>query len=135
MRIALLHSRIRVEEKLLADELSRRGIDHDVIDVRQCVFDIHDPAPWRRFDAVIERCISETQALAVVRVLEAFSVPCVNPSEVIEACGNKLTTSLRLARAGVPTPRVLAAVDDSSALNAVERMGYRRDRGAACSRG
>ncbi len=124
MRIALLHSRIRVEEKLLADELSRRGIVHEVIDVRQCVFDIHDPAPWRRFDAVIERCISETQALAVVRVLEAFDVPCVNPSDVIETCGNKLTTSLRLARAGVPTPRVLAAVDDASALSAVEQMGY-----------
>lgn len=73
---------------------------------------------------MIERCISETQALAVVRVLEAFDVPCVNPSDVIEACGNKLTTSLRLARAGVPTPRVLAAVDDASALSAVEQMGY-----------
>lgn len=124
MRIALLHSRIRVEEKLLADELARRAIDHEVIDIRQCVFDIHDPSPWRRFDAVLERCISHTQALAAARILESFGVPCINPSAVIEACGDKLATSLRLARAGVPTPRVLAALDEASALEAVQRMGY-----------
>lgn len=124
MRIALLHSRIRVEEKLLADELARRAVDHEVIDARSCIFDIHDPAPWRRFDCVLERCIGQTQALAAVRIFEAFGIPCVNPGAVIEACGDKLTTSLRLARAGVPTPRVLAAVDEAAAVEAVERMGY-----------
>src|SRR6185295_15546396 len=64
MRIALLHSRIRVEERLLAEALESRAIDHELIDVRELVFDIHDPSPWRRFDAVLERCISQTQALA-----------------------------------------------------------------------
>ncbi|HVZ93195.1 MAG TPA: lysine biosynthesis protein LysX [Phycisphaerales bacterium] len=124
MRIALLHSRIRVEERLLIEELERRGIDHEVIDVRAVTFDIHDPSPWRRFDAVFERCISQTQAVTAVRLLESFGVPCVNPSAVIDVCGDKLTTSLRLASAGVPTPRVRVALDEASALEAVESMGY-----------
>ena len=57
MKIAMLVSRIRVEEKLLIEELERQGIEHEVIDVRTQVFDIHDASPWHRFDAVLERCI------------------------------------------------------------------------------
>lgn len=124
MRVALLHSRIRVEERLLADELASRRIDHELIDLRQCVFDIHDPGPWEKFDAALERSISQTQGVAAVRVLESFGVACVNTGAVIDVCGDKLATSLALARAGVPTPRVLAALEAESALDAVERMGY-----------
>jgi [lysine-biosynthesis-protein LysW]--L-2-aminoadipate ligase len=124
MRLALLYSRIRVEERLLIDELARRAVEHELIDVRTAVFDIHDPAPWRRFDVVVERCISQTQAVTAVKVLEAFGIPCVNPSRVIETCGDKLTTSLELARRGIPTPRVLVALEPESALEAIEKMGY-----------
>ncbi len=124
MRIALLHSRIRVEERLLADALTARGIDFDIIDVREEVFDIFDAGKWAGYDAAIDRCISQTQSLAVARILERFGVRVVNASGVIEACGDKLTTSLLLARAGVPTPRVRVAVDEPSALRAVEEMGY-----------
>jgi [lysine-biosynthesis-protein LysW]---L-2-aminoadipate ligase len=124
MRLALLYSRIRVEERLLIEELARRGVEHELIDVRTLVFDIHDPAPWRRFDVVLERCISQTQAVTAVKVLESFGIPCVNPSRVIETCGDKLVTSLELARRGIPTPRVLVAVEPEAALQAIEQMGY-----------
>jgi [lysine-biosynthesis-protein LysW]--L-2-aminoadipate ligase len=122
--LAILHSRIRVEERLLADELASRGVALELIDVREHVFDIHDPSPWTRFDAVLDRCISQTHALAVVRVLESFAVPCLNTAAVIDACSDKLTTSLALARAGVPTPRVRVAFEAEPALRAVEQNGY-----------
>lgn len=124
MRIALLHSRIRVEERLLLDELASLGIDHELIDVRELVFDIHDPSRWTSFDAVIDRCIGQTQALAAVRVFERFGVRSVNPASVIEACGDKLTTSLLMARHDIPTPRTCIALDEASALAAVEHIGY-----------
>lgn len=124
MRIGVLVSRIRVEEKLLLERLASRGVDHEIVDVREAVFDIHDPAPWRRFDAVLERCISQTEAVTAVRVLESYGIPCVNRSDVIETCGDKLTTSLRLASGGVPTPRTLVATDAESALRAIEQIGY-----------
>ncbi|HYE61154.1 MAG TPA: lysine biosynthesis protein LysX [Phycisphaerales bacterium] len=124
MNIAFLYSRIRVEERLLIDELTRRGIPHELIDVRTAIFDIHDTAAWQRFDVVFERCISQTQATTVIRCFERMGIPCVNPSAVIEACGDKLVTSLALARAGIPTPRVKVAVEPESALEAIEQMGY-----------
>ncbi|MCC6427722.1 MAG: lysine biosynthesis protein LysX [Phycisphaerales bacterium] len=124
MRIGLLASRIRVEERLLLDRLAARNIENELIDVREAIFDIHDPAPWRRFDAVLERCISQTEALAAIRAFEAFGIPCINPSAVIETCGDKLTTSLKLAAARVPTPRTRIATDPESAMRAIEQIGY-----------
>ncbi len=124
MKIALLHSRIRVEERLLLDELASLGIGHEVIDARELVLDIHDPGRLASFDAVIDRCIGQTHALAGVRAFERFGVRCVNPASVIESCGDKLTTSLLLARHAIPTPRTCVAFDQASALAAVERIGY-----------
>lgn len=124
MRVALLYSRIRVEERLLLEDLARRGIEHEAVDVRTAVWDLNEPGAWSRFDVALERCVSQTQALTAVRMLESFGIPCVNPARVIETCGDKLTTSVELARAGVPTPRVRVAVEPESALAAIEEMGY-----------
>jgi [lysine-biosynthesis-protein LysW]--L-2-aminoadipate ligase len=124
MRIALLHSRVRVEERLLAEAFEARGVPYELIDVRDVVFDLDDPGPWRRFDAALVRCVSQSAALAAARVLEGFGVPVVNPSRVIETCGDKLATSVALAVAGVPGPRTRAAVDERAALAAVEANGY-----------
>ncbi|MFO0832742.1 MAG: lysine biosynthesis protein LysX [Phycisphaerales bacterium] len=124
MRIALLHSRIRVEERLLAEAFVARGVEPEVIDVRESVFDLHEPSRWTAYDAVLDRCLGQVGALAVVRVLEGWGVPVVNSSRVIGTCGDKLATSVALVRAGVPTPRTRVAVDERSALRAVEETGY-----------
>ena len=124
MRIGFLFSRIRVEEKLLIESFQQRGVAVDMLDVREMVFDIHQPEQYNQYDVVMERCISQTQAITVVRVLEAFGVPCINSSRVIDTCGDKLVTSLRLASGGIPTPRVKVAVEPDSALRAIEGMGY-----------
>lgn len=127
MRIALLYSRVRVEERLLAEALAARNVEHELIDVRRLVFDLHagaKPAEWERFDAALERCIGHTEAVTAARFFESRAIPCVNTSHVIECCGDKLATSLALARDGVPTPRVKVALDAESALRAVEEMGY-----------
>lgn len=124
MRVAVLYSRIRVEERLLVEELQRRCVDHELIDVRESVWDIDEANGLDRFDVVLERCISQTQAITAVRIFERFGIPCVNPSRIIDTCGDKLVTSLALSRAGVPGPRVRVAVEGPSALRAVEEMGY-----------
>ncbi len=124
MRIGVLVSRVRVEERLLIEELERRGVAFEVVDVRECVWELSALSEWRRFDAVLERCISQTQAVSATRVIEASGVPCVNPSRVIEVCGDKLSTSVALVRSGVPTPVTRVALEQESALRAVEANGY-----------
>lgn len=126
MRIALLQSRIRVEERMLIDAFTARGVPHVLVDVRHAAWSVHQVPnePWAAFDAVLERCISQTQAVTAVRMYEARGVTCVNSSRVIETCGDKLKTSLALAAAGVPSPRVMVAVEPEAALRAIEELGY-----------
>jgi [lysine-biosynthesis-protein LysW]--L-2-aminoadipate ligase len=123
MRVGILYSRIRVEEKLILQALDERGVTYDVIDVRQIAFNLHENG-WAKYDVILERCVSHSRAMAALRILDAWRVPTVNAYQVGEICGDKLNTSLALIRAGVPTPGVEIAFTPESALDAIERMGY-----------
>ena len=41
MKVGILYSRIRVEEKLLVKAMEARGLEYELIDVRKLVFDLH----------------------------------------------------------------------------------------------
>jgi [lysine-biosynthesis-protein LysW]--L-2-aminoadipate ligase len=124
MKIGVLHSRIRVEEKLLLEEMERRGIQCQTIDVRELILGPDSCDDWSSLDLVVDRCIGEAQAEACLAVLESIGVRCVNSFAVRQTCGNKLLTSLALHRAGVAQIPFWTAVSVESALRAVEKAGY-----------
>ena len=102
----------------------KRGIDYERLDDRAIKFDLEDPAPWKSFDAVLERSISYNSGLYALRILNSFGVKTVNTAAVAEVCGDKLTTSALLARAGIPQPHNMAAFTPEAALEAIESFGY-----------
>ena len=122
-RIAVLLSRVRVEEKLLLQTFEARGLSPDVYDDREIVFDLHKNG-WGSYDVVLDRCVTQTRALAALRVLNDWGVPSVNRADVVQICGDKLATTSALIRAGVPVPRVKVAFTPESALEAIESIGY-----------
>lgn len=124
LKVGVLYSRVRVEEKWIFGTMEKRGIDYDRLDDRLIHFDLDNPDPWKQYDAVLERSISYTSGLYALRVLNAWGIPTVNTAAVAEACGDKLTTSALLARSGVPQPRNLIAFSPEAALEAIESMGY-----------
>lgn len=124
MRIGILYSRIRAEEKLIVQAIETRGLDYEMIDVRQVSFDLDRQGWWTQFDVILERCVSHSRALAALQILAMWGIPCVNDAQVAQVCGSKLETSLALAAAGVPTPSVQIAFTPEAALTAIEEMGY-----------
>ena len=122
-RVGVLLSRVRVEEKLLLEELERRHVPTTIIDDRELVLRL-EAKPELGVDVVAERCIQHSRALYALSVLEAWGIPTVNTFEVADVCGNKLLTTMRLIRAGVPSPRTRLAFTPESALTAVEELGY-----------
>jgi [lysine-biosynthesis-protein LysW]---L-2-aminoadipate ligase len=122
MLIALLCSRMRVEEKLLRDALVHRGIEVEIVDDRELTVTLAHPI--RRWDAVLERSISQTRGLAMTRVLESWGIPTVNRHAVAATCASKLDTSAALEAAGVPTPATAVAFSPEAALRAAEDIGY-----------
>ena len=124
MRIGVLLSRVRVEEKWLFEALEKRGLVYDRLDDREVKFDIANPGPWRVYDVVLERSISFGRGLYAARVLNSWGIPTVNSAQVAATCGDKLATSAALQAAGVPQPNVRMAFTRESALEAIEEMGY-----------
>ncbi len=122
MRLGIICSRIRVEEKLLFAALERRGVVFERIDDGEVIWDLDDRS--RPFDVVLERSLSFGRSLYALKLLEDREVRCVNRYDVVATCGDKLLTSAALARAGVPQPRALTAFTPEAALRAIETLGY-----------
>ena len=122
LNVGILMSRVRVEEKLLLEELERRGVNIVRIDDREIFMDLDKP--WTNCDVVLERAINHLRALYVLRILNGWSVPTVNTYEVANTCGDKLLTSTALVNAGVPSPRTVMAFTPESALEAIDELGY-----------
>lgn len=124
MKIGILLSRVRVEEKWLLEALEKRHVVYERIDDREASFDINDPAPWLKYDVVLERSLSYLRGLSAAQMFNAWGVPTVNMSHVAATCGDKLATSAALARAGIPQPRTKVAFTPEAALEAIEDLGY-----------
>ncbi len=122
MRIAILCSRIRVEEKLIFQELDSRAIDYVKLDDDDIIFDLNEGR--HAYDVVLERSIHHSRALYALKALNDAGVPTVNTADVADVCGDKFKTTQALIKAGVPTPRTLMAFTPGSALRAIERLGY-----------
>lgn len=122
MKIGVLLSRVRVEEKLLFEEFARRGIEFDRIDDRELVFDL-DEKPFE-YDVVLERCINHSRALYALKMLNDWGLRTVNTYNVANTCGNKFLTTEALIHHGVPSPKVKLAFTTESAIKAIEEIGY-----------
>jgi [lysine-biosynthesis-protein LysW]---L-2-aminoadipate ligase len=123
MRVGFLHSLLRLDEKLLLAELDARpGVEVVMLDDRQLSFRLGHNGFG--VDVVVERSINHSRALHALRLFESVGVPCVNTSHVATTCGDKLLTSVVLAEHGIPQPEVRVAFTESSALAAIEAMGY-----------
>ncbi len=125
MKVGLLYSRIRKDEKLLLAELRRRGHDVEKIDVRKQQFGLESTtANINGLDVVIDRCLATSRSRYASRFLDSYDVPVVNGSETAKVCADKTECSLTLADADIPTPDTRVAFTVDTALEIIEEFGY-----------
>jgi len=122
LNVAILMSRVRVEEKLLLTELEKRGVEIQRIDDRAIKLDLDRPN--LQTDVVLERAVNHLRALYALRIYNDWGIPTVNTYEVANTCGDKLLTTAALMRHKVPSPRTIIAFTPESALEAIEELGY-----------
>ena len=121
MKIGLLHSLIRKEEKLLIEAFRNAGVEPIMIDDRKLILDFHS-AP--DIDILVERSINHSRALHALRLFESAGVPCVNSHHVSQICGDKLLTTAALKDRDIAQPECRVAFTEDSALEAIEALGY-----------
>lgn len=123
IKVGFLYTRVRVEEKLLLQEIGKRpNVEIVQICDDDTFYDISRPPA--AVDVVFERSVSYSRGLYISRIFEAHGIKVVNPSVTAERCGDKYITSQILVSAGIPSPRVLMAFSEESAMKAIEDMGY-----------
>lgn len=119
--LAIFHSTVRLEEKLLLEAARAKGVPVALRDIRT---EVLDPAGFvRDFDVALERSVSTVKGDYLIAFLESLGAPVVNSSAVARACEDKFQTSLLLHRAGVLTPKFALAFTLDEARAAVARLG------------
>jgi len=125
MRVGVLCSRVRVEEKLLFEAMREKGVAYDKIDDREVIFQLNDKdASAFDYDMILERSVNHSRALYALQIFNDWGLKTVNTAEVARVCGDKFVTSQALLKHDVPTPRTALAFTPESAMEAIERMGY-----------
>jgi [lysine-biosynthesis-protein LysW]--L-2-aminoadipate ligase len=147
--VAVIVSRIRVEEKLLLAALEAAGASVQLVNDDDLVLPIMDLPPRPpslaepalslpkgkgeqrgsghfpiQADVVLERSLSAARGLYALRILEAAGIPTVNRYATAATCWDKLLTSAALAETGLPQPSTRVAFTPESALRAIEELGY-----------
>jgi len=123
VKIAVLCSRVRIEEKLLLAAFEARGVSVDRLDTRQLAFDVAATNPYP-YDAVLVRCISDSRAFYLTRWFETLGMRTINRHEAISLCGDKLRSAIALQEAGLPIPRTVFAFEPNRMIDAIEELGY-----------
>jgi [lysine-biosynthesis-protein LysW]--L-2-aminoadipate ligase len=121
LSLAILHSTIRKEEKLIYRAAQKLCLEVKWLDIRDSVF---NSATFKAdFDIALERSVSTIKGNYAAAFLESVDVPVINSSSVSAICCDKFLTSLTLMRSRVPTPRFAMIFSIDQAGSAVEELG------------
>lgn len=123
MRISILYDVIRWEEKALYRAAIKRGIETNLIDVRDLEMDSEAAHNRRYGDVLLQRTVSYYRSLHSTAFFEFLGKKVVNPLDVSIVAGNKLFSTLALRKHGVPTPRTIVSFSKGSALRALDKLG------------
>ncbi len=126
VNIGLLVDRIRWYEKEIARAAKERNADLKIVDTRKIFLDASDATEIQPegCNTFLQRCISFFRGLYASVILENKGNTVINSYDVSRVCGDKLLTTLALARAGIPTPKTKVAFSMESAQNALDALGY-----------
>jgi [lysine-biosynthesis-protein LysW]---L-2-aminoadipate ligase len=123
MKLAILLSQVRLEEKMIFAAVEAVGIDLVKIFDKDLIIELDRPT-FPDVDLVLDRGLVHSRAEYTLRFLQSLGIPTVNSYSATITCDNKFLTSITLQEAGVPALRTLIAYTPGSALEAIERLGY-----------
>ena len=132
MRIGVLITHIRAEEKLLINAFQEQGIEPDILLDRDLNFDLTtgpgqmapSGVPWQDYDLLMERSVSTSRGLYTLAILNSWGIATINRYDTAATCADKVRTSIALAAAGVPQPPTRVAFDPDTTLQALDTLGY-----------
>ena len=125
VELAIIYDKVRFEEKALYETAQKKGVRAQVIDGKTIsVTTQSEKGDLHLGDVVLQRSVSHYRGLYLTACLEFLGYPVINRFIVGETCGNKLLTSLVLAKNKIPTPKTQFAFSAESAMEAIKKSGF-----------
>ncbi|MGN6813667.1 MAG: lysine biosynthesis protein LysX, partial [Thermomicrobiales bacterium] len=123
MKLGMLVSHLRTEEKAILAAAAARGIEVVRVFDREVWFDLQQ-RNFPEVDLVLDRSLVHSRAEYTLRLLQHWGIPTVNSFATTMLCDNKFHTNIAFIEHGVPTLRTMIAYTPESALAAIEELGY-----------
>ncbi|MHA2406971.1 MAG: lysine biosynthesis protein LysX [Candidatus Ranarchaeia archaeon] len=125
MVIGIVYDRVRWNEKALIKEGKNNNIPLKLIDAKGYYLDTKNIHPdFQDVDVFLMRCVSAIRGQYWTQILESYGKTVVNTYDTYIKCVDKLTTTLALIKADIPTPHTSIAFDVDKGVEATESIGY-----------
>jgi [lysine-biosynthesis-protein LysW]---L-2-aminoadipate ligase len=125
VKVCIIYDKVRFEEKSLYQKAKKKGINAQIIDAKTITINTGSKRTNLQLgDVVIQRSISHFRGLYLTSCLEFLDFLVINKFKVGQTCGNKLITSLTLAKYDVPTPKTHFAFSAESAIELIYKIGF-----------
>ena len=123
-KVCIIYDKVRFEEKALYDKAAEKGLQAQLTDAKTVTVGTDSkPGDLALGDVVMQRSVSHYRGLYLTSCLEFLDYPVINRFQVAETCGNKLVTSLVLAKNGIPTPKTQFAFSAEQAMDVIQKTG------------
>lgn len=125
VELTIVYDKVRFEEKALYEKAQKKGVKAQVVDGKSISVTTESKKKDLGLgDVILQRSVSHYRGLYMTACLEFLGYPVINRFEVGETCGNKLLTSLVLAKSKIPTPKTQFAFSAESAMDAIKKSGF-----------
>lgn len=125
VELTIIYDKVRFEEKALYERAQKKGVKAQVLDGKSISVTTESKKKDLGLgDVILQRSVSHYRGLYMTACLEFLGYPVINRFEVGETCGNKLLTSLVLAKNKIPTPKTQFAFSAESAMDTIKKSGF-----------
>ena len=125
VELTIIYDKVRFEEKALYEKAQNKGIKAQIVDGKTISVNTEsEQMDLGLGDVIMQRSVSHYRWLYMTACLEFLGYPVINKFQVGETCGNKLLTSLVLAKDRIPTPRTQFAFSAESAMETMRKSGF-----------
>jgi [lysine-biosynthesis-protein LysW]--L-2-aminoadipate ligase len=125
VEVCIIYDKVRFEEKALYEKTQSKGIKSQIVDAKTIT--IGTDSKKKNFilgDIILQRTVSHYRGLYLTACLEFLDFKVINRFKVSEMCGNKLITSIVLAKNKIPTPKTQFAFSAESAQETIRKTGF-----------
>ena len=127
LRLGILVSYLRQEEKLILAAARARGIDVKPYFDRELALNLSARSAEESgvdVDVLLDRSVVHSRAGYTLAAMARWGIPTLNSADAVRICDDKALASMTLEAAGVPSPKTYVAYSVNSAIEACEALGY-----------